>query len=426
MAKAVYARHSLSSAVTAMTVTYLDIFFGISGDMTLAALVDAGVDPDDLRAELDRLNLHGWDLTFERITEKGIGATRATVSAHHHGHSHEHDHNHGHEHGMKPGELTEIIDQSDLSQSVKERAKNIIGRVAQAEATVHRKPIDEIHFHELGGIDTVIDVVGAVIGFDLLGAEAIYASPIPLAHGFVDTAHGRLPVPVPAVVEVLKGTPTRPLDVEGETVTPTGAAIAVMLADEFGDPPPMVLRESGFGAGHRDFGDRANLLRILVGETNQDAADGDMQVLIETNIDDMNPELYAPARAAIFEAGAVDCWFQPVLMKKNRPAVTLSALAPPEARDRVARAILKHTTTFGVRMNGTERLCLEREIQTVETEYGMVQVKVGSLQGEVLTVAPEFDDCLRLAEETTATARDVYEAAAAAAHRLAESLREDQ
>lgn len=407
-----------------MSIIYLDIFFGISGDMTLGALVDAGVDPDDLRKQLDKLHLEGWDLTCERITEKGIGATRAAVSTEGQGHSHEHDDNHGH--GMKPGELTDIIDQSNLSEAIKERSKEIIELVAQAEAKVHRKPVEEIHFHELGGIDTVIDVVGAVAGFELLDAETIHASPIPLSHGFVDTDHGRLPVPVPAVVELLKGVPTRPLDVQGETVTPTGAAIAVGLAEQFGDPPPMVLHESGFGAGQRDFGDRGNLLRILVGEPQENAAGGDAQVLIETNIDDMNPELYAPARKAIFQAGAVDCWFQPIVMKKNRPAVMLSALAPPEASDRVARAIFEHTTTFGVRMNRTERLCLERESRTVDTEFGTAQVKLGYLDGEALTASPEFDDCMRLANESGVTVRKVYRAAAAEAHRLAESLREGQ
>ncbi|MFO7946936.1 MAG: nickel pincer cofactor biosynthesis protein LarC [Armatimonadota bacterium] len=410
-----------------MTIAYLDVFFGISGDMTLSALVDAGLDPDDLRAELQKLNLHGWNLSFEKTVEKGIGATRATVTAnehtHHHSHGHEH---HSHGHGMKPGELIEIIEASDLQASVRARSIAMIERVAEAEASVHQKPVDEIHFHELGGLDTVIDVVGAVVGFDLLGVQKIYSSPIPLAHGFVDTAHGRLAVPVPAVVEILKGIPTRPLDVDGETVTPTGAAIAVTLAESFGPPPEMTLAASGFGAGHKDFPEGANLLRIMVGERQETSGTGDTQVLIEANIDDMNPELYEPVRQAVFGAGAVDCWFEPIYMKKNRPAVKLSALAAPEQKEAVAEAILRHSTTFGVRMTTTDRFCLDREIQQAHTPYGSVGMKVGRLDGSVVTVTPEFDDCVERASEAGVSVRLVYQAAQAEAYRSIDDSQEEK
>ncbi|MFP3903113.1 MAG: nickel pincer cofactor biosynthesis protein LarC [Armatimonadota bacterium] len=403
-----------------MTIAYLDVFFGISGDMTLSALVDAGVDPEDMRNELKRLHLDGWDLSFERIVEKGIGATRATVTAHehsdeHHGHDHGH---HSHGHGMKPGELIEIIEASDLQASVKQRARAMIERVAEAEAAVHQKPVEEIHFHELGGLDTVIDVVGAVVGFDLLGVEKIHSSPIPLTHGFVDTAHGRLAVPVPAVVEILKGIPTRPLDVDGETVTPTGAAIAVTLAESFGPPPEMTLTASGFGAGHKEFSEGANLLRIMVGEAEKAPQTGDTQILVEANIDDMNPELYEPVRQAIFEAGAVDCWFEPIYMKKNRPAVKLSALVLPAQKQAVAEAIVRNSTTFGVRMTTADRFCLEREIQQVQTPYGTVGMKIGRLDDAIVTVTPEFDDCMERAAEADVPVRLVYQAAQALAHQL--------
>ncbi len=402
-----------------MRIAYLDIFFGISGDMTLGALVDAGVDAEELIAELDKLKLEGWEINFEAVTEAGLGATRATVSA-----PHEH-HHHGHSHGMSPGQLIEVIERSSLSDSVKQRAVAVIQRIAEAEAEAHRVPLEEVHFHELGGLDTIIDVAGAIIGFDLLGVERIYASPIPLSHGFVDTAHGRLAVPVPAVVNLLQGVPTVPLDVSGETVTPTGAGIATVLSSGIGLMPAMTLLASGFGAGQKKFPEAANLLRILVGEAAEPRAGGkyesDTQILIEANIDDMNPELYEPAQQAVFAAGAVDCWLTPIFMKKNRPAVKLSALVAPGNAEAVADAIMANTTTFGVRRVDTRRDCLAREMRQVNTAYGTVGVKVGMVAGEVITASPEFADCRCLAAEHDVAVKTVYQAAVAAAAALVSS-----
>jgi uncharacterized protein (TIGR00299 family) protein len=403
-----------------MTIAYLDVFFGISGDMTLGALVDAGVDPDELTAELGKLHIHDWEISFEKVRVKGLGATRATVSRHHH-HDHHHGDAHGpghhgdHHHGMRPSELIDIIEDSDLDDAVKQRSIDVIDRIAEVEAEAHQVSLDEVHFHELGGLDTVIDVVGAVTGFDLLGVDAVYSSPIPLAHGFVNTAHGRLAVPVPAVVGLVKGHATVPLDVDGETVTPTGAAIATVLTEGVGPMPPMTLLESGFGAGHKDFPEGANLLRIMVGET-QDAATagGDTQVLLEANIDDMNPELYEPAREAVFDAGAVDCWFTPIVMKKNRPGVQFSALAPPDRVESVEDAILTHTTTLGVRRIMAARTCLDRQWEHVDTPYGRIGIKLGLRGGRVLTASPEFDDCQSAADEFEIPVKMVYEAALAA------------
>ncbi len=400
-----------------MKIAYLDIFFGISGDMTLGALVDAGVDADELIAELKNLDIEGWEISFEKVKVSGLGATRATVSA-----AHEH---HRDDHGMDPGQLIEIIERASLNDSVKQRAVAVIERVAEAEAEAHRVPITDVHFHELGGLDTIIDVAGAIIGFDLLGVERVYSSPIPVSHGFVNCAHGRLPVPVPAVVNLLKGVPTIPLDVAGETVTPTGAAIATVLSSGFGTMPAMTLLSSGFGAGHKEFPEAANLLRIIVGEAGEARASGryeaDVQILIEANIDDMNPELYEAAQQAIFEAGAVDCWFTPIFMKKNRPAVKLSALAAPGNADAVADAIMTNTTTFGVRRLETRRDCLARETRHVDTAYGTVGVKVGMRAGEIITVSPEFADCRRLAAEHAVAVKTVYQAAVAAAAALLKS-----
>jgi len=402
-----------------MKIAYLDIFFGISGDMTLGALVDAGVDADELIAELKNLDIEGWEISFEKVKVSGLGATRATVSA-----AHEH-HRDDHRHGMSPGQLIEIIERASLNDSVKQRAVAVIERVAEAEAEAHRVPIEDVHFHELGGLDTIIDVAGAIIGFDLLGVERVYSSPIPVSHGFVNCAHGRLPVPVPAVVNLLKGVPTVPLDVAGETVTPTGAAIATVLSSGSGTMPAMTLLSSGFGAGHKEFPEAANLLRIIVGEAGEARASGryeaDVQILIEANIDDMNPELYEAAQQAIFEAGAVDCWFTPIFMKKNRPAVKLSALAAPGNADAVADAIMTNTTTFGVRRLETRRDCLARETRQVDTAYGTVGVKVGMRAGEIITASPEFADCQRLAAEHGVAVKTVYQAAVAAAAALVKS-----
>lgn len=402
-----------------MRVAYLDIFFGISGDMTLGALVDAGVDPDALRAELAKLHIHDWEVEFETVRIKGLGATRATVSRHHH-HEHHHDeHGHGHHgdhhHGMRPGELIDIIEASHLNEGVKQRSVMVIERIAQAEAQAHQVSVDEVHFHELGGLDTIIDVVGAVVGFDLLGAEAVYASPIPLAHGFVNTAHGRLAVPVPAVVGLVEGFSTRPLNVDGETVTPTGAAIATVLTAGVGAMPAMTLQATGYGAGHKDFPEGANLLRIMVGETEGATSAGDdTQVLLEANIDDMNPEFFEPAREAVFAAGAVDCWFTPIVMKKNRPGVMFSALTPPEKADAVTEAILTHTTSLGVRRLEATRTCLDRRWEQADTPYGSIKVKLGVRDGRVLTASPEFEECRAAAEAHGVPVKAVYQAALAA------------
>jgi pyridinium-3,5-bisthiocarboxylic acid mononucleotide nickel chelatase len=407
-----------------MRIAYLDVFFGISGDMTLGALVDAGADPDELIAELGKLNVGGWELRFEQVMVQGLGATRASVTrphdlGHHH---HHHDENHHHEHGMTPSELVQIIRDSDLDEPVKIRSVAVIDRLAQVEARAHRVTVERVHFHELGGLDTVIDVVGAVAGLDLLRVERLYCSPIPVGRGFVNTAHGRLPVPVPAVVGLLEGLPTVPLQVNGETVTPTGAAIAAVLASDFGPMPAMTLVSSGFGAGQKEFSEGPNLLRIMVGDsTGESGTRGccvDEQVLLEANIDDMSPELCGPAQEAVFRAGAVDCWFEPIFMKKNRPAIKLSALAPPQSAEVVADAILHNTTSFGVRQSLVGRHYLEREMRQVQTAYGAVSVKVGMCDGQVLTVAPEFEDCRRLAEQHQVSVRQVYEAAQAEAGKL--------
>ena len=390
-----------------MTIAYFDTFCGISGDMTLGALLDLGLSLDALQDELRKLAVEGWRLEAERVVEHGIAATRARVSAE--------DEHHDHHHGRSLRAILEMIDGSGLCDAVKERSANVFRLVGEAEARVHGVTPEEIHFHELGGIDSIVDIIGAVAGLELLGVEAVYASRVPLSHGTVSCAHGVLPVPPPAVTELLQGVPTFPLDLEGETVTPTGAALLVGLARSFGDPPPLTLSKVGYGAGTRQWPDRPNVLRILLGETD-DLADveQDRVILLETNLDDISPELLPDAMEQCFAAGAVDVWYTPIYMKKGRPATKLSVLAAPDRVSTVAAALFRHTTTFGVRRSEWSRHCLQREHRTVETPFGPIRVKVGRLGQEEITASPEHDDCARAAREHGVPVPEVYAAARAA------------
>ncbi|MHB8997378.1 MAG: nickel pincer cofactor biosynthesis protein LarC [Armatimonadota bacterium] len=399
-----------------MKIAYLDVFCGISGDLMLGALVDAGVEVAQLKAELSKLPVHGWDLQVETVRKSGLAATKVTVveDHHHHGDHHDHDHedHHHHHHGKSADEVIAIIRGGTLEADVVERAVAVVERIALAEAKAHGVDRSEVHFHELGGIDTVIDVVGAVVGLKLLGIEKLYCSALPVGRGYVDTAHGRLPVPPPAVANLYEGVATYPLDVEGETVTPTGAGIAVTLA-EVGQRPTMRITKVALGAGHKEF-PIPNLLRMIIGDTDE-AADlpSHEVVLLEANLDDMSGELIGYATEQLFTAGAVDVWCTPIYMKKNRPATMLSALATPENAAAVADAMLLHTSSFGVRTQTLTRQCLDREHVTVETVYGPVRVKVGKRAGQVVTAAPEYADCVAAAEKAQTTLKAMYQAALA-------------
>lgn len=385
----------------------------------LGALIDAGVDPAALEAQLRQLPLHGWELRVEQVRKAGLAATMVSVveDHHHHHHGDDDDHDHGqgrhHHHGKSADEVIAIIRGGTLTAGTVERAVAVVERIALAEAKAHGVDRSEVHFHELGGIDTVIDVVGAVVGLELLGIEKLYCSALPVGRGYVETAHGRLPVPPPAVVNLYEGVATYPLDVEGETVTPTGAGIAVTLA-EVGHQPPMRITKVALGAGRKDF-PIPNLLRLIVGETEETAdLPSHEVVLLEANLDDISGELIGYATEQLFAAGAVDVWTTPITMKKNRPATMLSALAAPERAASVTAALLAHTTSFGVRTQKLTRQCLDREHVTVETAYGPIRVKVGKLAGAVLTAAPEYGDCVAAAEGARVTLKVVYQAAVAA------------
>ncbi len=407
-----------------MRVGYLDTFAGISGDMLLGGLLAAGLELDALVAELSKLPVAGWELSAQPVSKCGITATQATVSL-----TDEKAHS-GH-HGRSCAELVSWVEGSSLPADVIKKATSILWSLGRAEGRVHGKPPEEIHFHELGGIDTIIDVVGAVVGLRLLGVERVYCSPLPVSHGQIECAHGILPVPPPAVTELLHGVPTRPLDLEGETVTPTGAALAVGLAEGFGLMPAMTLEAVGYGAGQREWPSLPNVLRLCIGQREPGAMPGaeggeriwdniiaEQVMMIETNLDDINPELIPDVLERCQAAGAIDTWLTPIQMKKGRPAIKLTALVPPDCIEAVSMVIIEHSTTLGVRSSVWERRCLPREFTEVETRFGKVTVKVGKLGGRVITVAPEFEDCRRLAEENDVTLKSVYAAALAGAQML--------
>jgi len=375
-------------------IAYFDCFAGASGDMILGALLDAGVEPKVWQRELNKLNLSGYELKTDRIQKQGIAATAVRVLV-----SEESQERH-------LAEIEELIGTSQLPAEVKETSVEVFRRLAVAEARVHGTTPDRIHFHEVGGVDAIIDIVGSVVGLRLLGVEELYASPLPLGHGFVDCAHGRLPLPAPATVELLQEVPA--------------------LAKGFGPFPPMTVEGIGYGAGQRDF-PFPNLLRLLVGTTSP-TLDARMETLtlLEANIDDLNPEFYGHLMERLFTAGALDVYLTPVHMKKNRPGVVLSVTCPPAQAETLAALIFAETTTIGLRRQEIQRWALARERVEVETAYGTVGVKVARLSGKVMTASPEYEDCRRLALESGVPLKEVYAAAEAALRRMDLPLDADQ
>lgn len=383
-----------------MRTLYLDCFAGIAGDMLLGALIDLGATAEAVRDGLSGLPVRGWDLHVERVTRHGISATHVTVTA---------DRAAEGSNRLSYPELANAIKEGGLPPRNTERALKALRALAEAEARVHGVPVSEVHFHEVGGVDTLVDIAGVEIALEVLGIARVMCSPIPLSHGFVECAHGKLPVPPPAVMELLKGVSVRPLDIEGETVTPTGAALAVTLAESFGPPPAMVVESVGYGAGTSEWPALPNVLRVFLGETQSETATEAVEViLLEANIDDMPAEHLAFAMERCFEAGALDVWFTPVQMKKNRPATIMTVLAEPEAGPRLAEVMFRNTTTFGIRQTRMSRMCLPRGHQTVETPYGPVRVKVATLPDGREIASPEYEDCAEAAKRAAVAIRDVY------------------
>ncbi len=388
-----------------MTLIYVDAPAGASGDMLLAALLDAGADQAALRRHLATLPLTGYELEVREEVRHGLRCLRAEVRLEHGG---------GHPHrGL--AEVHEMIDAGDLPPGAAERAKAVFARLAEAEARVHGTTPEAVHFHEVGAVDAVVDVAGVTTCLALLEADRVACSPLPMGSGYVETSHGRLPVPAPAVVELMRGCPTAESPEPGERTTPTGAALLATLAEAFGPMPAMTVRGAGYGAGGRKGRHGPNCLRVIVGEpSSTKKEESDTMWLIETNLDDATPETIAAAAEALLDAGARDAWTTPATMKKGRPGLVLACLAEETAREAVEETLFVHTPTFGLRRRRVERAVLARRHERVETPFGTVRVKVGRRAGRVLTASPEYQDCLRLARARGVAFRDVAEAARAA------------
>jgi hypothetical protein len=378
-------------------ILHFDCTAGISGDMTVAALLDLGVPLDYLEVELRKLGLPegSWSISLERDSRKGITAARILVEAPDH-HSHRHF-----------SHIRSMIADAPLTQRARELALAIFSRLAEAEAEVHGTTVDDVHFHEVGAMDSIIDIVGAAICIDYLGVEAFTTAPLPLGGGFVQTAHGLLPVPAPATALLLRGLPVHSSLGEGERVTPTGAAIVATLCQGSAPPPAMTVQRVGWGAGTKDFPDIANILRLLLGET-ESPLDRDSVEVLETNIDDMNPEILAHVAGRLLEQGALDVSIAPLIMKKGRPGFLLTVLTSTAERDVLARFILQETTAAGVRSHTAARMVLSRTILERTTSLGPVQVKSFSTVDGSCRIVPEYEECRRLAAEHNLPLQEVY------------------
>ena len=382
-----------------MKTLYFDCFAGASGDMILGAMVAAGVDANYLREQLSLLPVSGFSVEFQTVNRSGLSATYARVET-----APEHKHRH-------LAEIKEIIERSSLAEAVKQRAAQIFTRLAEAEARVHNEPVEHVHFHEVGALDAIVDVVGAAICFDFLKIDRFVCSPLHVGSGMVQMAHGRFPIPPPAVAELLKGVPFYAGEIKGELLTPTGAAIITTVCNEYGPIPQMTTESTGYGAGTREYPDFPNVLRVFVGETELTVATDERLWMIETNLDDASPQIIGHVMDRVLESGALDCFFTPVQMKKNRPGVLLSVLCAPAEKEAVMRLLFLETTTLGVRSYQVGRRALERTAVRVETQYGPIDVKVAHLDGRVVNEMPEFEQCRAAAVRAGVPLKVVEEAA---------------
>ena len=404
---------------------YLSCFSGVSGNMFIGALLDAGFPEEAFRKMVSALPVSGYTLQIESVVKRGIRATHFDVELDHHEH-------HAHRH---LADIVKIINEAKLSETVKARSIAVFTKLAEAEAKVHGTTVEKIHFHEVGGVDAIIDIVGAVFGLETLGIEKIYAGSLRTGCGFIKCAHGAMPIPAPATAELLTGIPYTHGEIEKELLTPTGAALLATLCDGFGDRPEgFVSEKTAYGAGGWDL-DIPNVLRVQVGQIVGQASlypeslcpqestrsrirearpTIDDLIVMEANIDDCNPQIFDYVMDRLLKTGARDVWLTPVQMKKNRPAVTLSVLAPAELREKIEEIIFAETTTIGIRRYPVQRTAAERREETVETPWGSVRVKISSINGKVCSATPEYDDCRKLAEANGVPLKEVLAAARAA------------
>lgn len=433
---------------------YIDSVAGLSGDMMVGAFLDLGLPFEHLERELRKLGVEGYTLSSQRRMVGVLDAVKFNVvldseqteshhthgdghshnhshshshdhshhhhdhhSHHHHhdGHSHEHSHSHEHDHDhRRHRDIRDLIKASDLGPRVKEVSLAIFARLADAEAAVHGMNPDDVAFHEVGAVDSIVDIVGCAIGIDYLDIQHVVCSPLPLGQGFVKCQHGTIPVPVPATMELLSGVPVVGTGIEAELVTPTGAAIAVALSDSFGPIPSFTIEKVGYGSGTRVLKERPNLVRLLLGKPTVVDRPPSSLLLVECNLDDMTPEQLGFALEQLRELGANDVWVTPVQMKKGRPGYILTLLCEPRLLPEMEAALFQHTSTFGFRFSNVERVVLQREFHNVQTEWGAVQVKVGLRDGIVVRVSPEYEDCRRLSGQANVPLQEVYLAALSA------------
>ncbi len=420
-----------------MKVLYFDCFSGISGDMTLGALLDLGIDKAAFLAELEKLKVDGYSIEIKNKLKNGISGTDVHVvleetghheddeehqygeihhiDHHHHGeheHTHEDAHEHTHTHNSERNleDIENIINHSELRPRVKSMSTKIFREIARAEAKVHGKGINEVHFHEVGAVDSIVDIVGSCICLDLLGIERIFASELHEGKGFVKCAHGLLPVPVPAVMEMLCSSkiPLITEDIPFELVTPTGLAIIKTISSGFGKMPPMSIEKTGYGMGKRETG-RFNALRVVMGSLyQQDMIPNDEISILETNIDNMSPEIMGYTMEKLLDSGALDVYYTPIYMKKSRPSAMLTVLVKCGEEKKISDIIFSETSTLGIRISHSQRFCMDRELVKVNTQYGDVRVKVANI-GDIMKFAPEYEDCRSIALKTGMPIKEVYE-----------------
>ncbi|HEX7485286.1 MAG TPA: nickel pincer cofactor biosynthesis protein LarC [Vicinamibacterales bacterium] len=415
-------------------ILYFDCFAGASGDMVLGALLDAGLPLAQLESALGSLVIPGYHLSADRVLRAGLAATKFRLHQHgqahpdhgqvqgQDGHTHDQDHPHGHppHHGdgepQQPqrheghrsvAEITALIGMSSLTDQARERAITLFRRLAEAEAAIHQMPVEQVHLHEVGALDSIIDIVGAVFGIEWFGADRILASPLNVGGGMVRSAHGVFPVPAPATLRLLQGVPVYSSGIQMETVTPTGALLVAGHASQFGPVPLMRVERVGYGAGDCDLAGTPNTLRIIVGRDDTDPH-AQRVVVLECEIDDMNPQIFGVVIDRLYAAGALEVFYTSVQMKKNRPGTLLTVVAPPDLRDLLTGIVFRETTTIGLRYQELMRVCLDREIIVVETSVGPIRFKIARRGDEVLNASPEFEDCARLAAERSLPVKQVH------------------
>ncbi len=378
-----------------MKILYIDTFSGISGDMVLGAFINAGVDPEVLKRELTKVPISNYEIVTREIKRNSISATKVDVNILKHEHVH-----------RNILDINKIIDESSLSEKIKTDAKNIFYRIAVSEAKVHNTPVEKVHFHEVGAIDSIVDIIGAAICVDLMKIEKIYSTPIRVGSGaFVKTQHGQIPIPAPATAEILKNYPTAIVDLPYELTTPTGAAIVSTLSSGLMSGHEFSIETIGYGAGGLEIPSLPNLLRIFIGNSYTEFVKDDV-VMIETNIDDMNPQMYPYIIEKVLELGAKDAYVTPVIMKKGRPGILLSVISPKELSSAVLEFIYSNTTTLGVRLQAVKREKLKRTEEEMETSFGKVKCKTSEFNGRKRTL-PEFEECKRIAKEKNIPVIDV-------------------